>query len=173
MLFDTRDWISKVESDSLEMLKRTLMLVLVTVISLEVSGTAEAKFHSSSSSAVALLCVKLVDGAGMPPPSRSTAPDATGGGLTDCWYWKGELWRGVDVRAAKGSGVRAGCIGGGEKVDGVGDVIWDCVGFGPAEKRSVMAWFDAFCDCGTAIPDMPRTKQCQLMNVHRNNKQRT
>ena len=79
----------------------------------------------------------------------------------------------MDVRAAKGSGVRAGCVGGGEKVDGVGDVIWGCVVFGPAVKRSVMAWLDAFCDCGTAIPDMPKTKKCQLMNAGCDGKQLT
>lgn len=34
--------------------------------------------------------------------------------------------------------------------------------FGPAVKRSVMAWLVAFCwacDCGTAIPDMPKTSR--------------
>jgi hypothetical protein len=85
VLFDMRDWISKVVSVSLDMLKRTLTLVLVTVSSLEESGTEEAKFHSSSSLAALVLCARLVDGADIAPPSRSTAPDADGGGgLTDC-----------------------------------------------------------------------------------------
>lgn len=38
-------------------------------------------------------------------------------------------------------------------------MIGDCVGFGAAVKRSVIAWLDAFCDCGTAIPDMPKTSE--------------
>jgi len=92
------------------------MLVLVTDISLDVSGTDEAKSHSSSSFA-ALVCARLVVGADNPPPNRSTAPDAGCGGLMDCWYWKGDPCRGVEVRAAKGSGVLAGCTGGGENAD--------------------------------------------------------
>ena len=109
VLLDIRDWIRRVVSVSLEMLKRTLTVVLVTVNSFEESGTDEAKFHSSSSLAALVLCAKLVDGADIPPPNRSTAPDVGGDGLTDCWYWKGEACRGVEARAAKGSGVRAGC----------------------------------------------------------------
>lgn len=72
-------------SVSLEMLKSTLMLVLVTVISLLVSGTEEAKSHSSSSfAALWLLCARFDVGVEMAPPSRSTVADAADGGLTDC-----------------------------------------------------------------------------------------
>jgi hypothetical protein len=84
VLLDIRDWMRRVVSVSLEMLKRTLTLVLVTLSSLEESGTDEAKFHSSSSLDALVLCARLVDGADIPPPSRSIAPDAGGGGLTDC-----------------------------------------------------------------------------------------
>jgi hypothetical protein len=83
VLLEIRDWISNVVSVSREMLNRTLILVLVTVNSLEESGTDEAKFHSSSSLTALVLCARLVDGAEIPPPSKSTAPDARGG-LTDC-----------------------------------------------------------------------------------------
>jgi hypothetical protein len=72
-----------VVSVSLETLKRTFTVVLVIVNSLEESGTDEAKFHSSSSLTALVLCARLVDGAEIPPPSRSTAPDAGGGGLSD------------------------------------------------------------------------------------------
>jgi len=129
VLFDIRDWIKRVVSVSREMLKRTLTVVLVTVISCEVSGTDEAKSHSSSSFEASALCTKFVVGAEVPPPSRSTAPDAgagTGadaGGLIDCWYWNGEACRGVEASAAKGSGVREGCGGGVENVDCRGDFI--------------------------------------------------
>lgn len=162
VLLDIRDWISRTVSDSLETLKRMLILVFVTVNSLDVSGTEDAKSHSSSSlAALVVLCVRFVVGAEAPPPSKSTTPEAGAGGLTDCWYWKGEACRGVEARAANGSGVRAGCGGGVEKVDRGGDATGGWLGFGPAVKRLVMAWLDAFCgacDCGTAIPDMPRTE---------------
>jgi hypothetical protein len=47
--------------------------------------------------------------------------------------------------------------------DGGGDTIWGGVGVepGPEVKRSVIAWLDALCgacDCGTGIPDIPRTR---------------
>lgn len=64
------------------------------------------------------------------------------------------------MSAAKGSGVRGGCAGPGEKVaDGGGDE--SCCGDGverdPDANRSVIAWFEAFCCWGTAIPDSPST----------------
>lgn len=74
-------------SVSRETLNRTLMLVLVTVSSFDVSGTEEAKFHSSSSSAAGaalVLCAKFDDGAGAALPRRSNAADAGAGGLIDC-----------------------------------------------------------------------------------------
>ena len=125
MLLDIRDWISRTVSVSLEMLKRTWILVLLTVNSLDVSGTDEAKFHSSSSLAAFVSCAGFVAGVVIAPPSRSTTPEEAGaGGLTDCWYWKGEACREVEASAAKGSGVRAGCGGGVENVDGGGDATW-------------------------------------------------
>jgi hypothetical protein len=85
VLFDTRDLISSVVSDSLDTLNTTLMLLLVTVSSFELSGTAEVKFHSSSSfAALVLLCARLEDGVGAPTPRRSTAPEDCCGGLIDC-----------------------------------------------------------------------------------------
>lgn len=75
-------------SDSRETVKAMLMLVLLTVNSLLVSGTAEVKFHSSSSTAaLVLLCAKFDVGAGadaIAPPSKSTAPDPVDCGLIDC-----------------------------------------------------------------------------------------
>lgn len=105
--------IRRTVSDSLETLKTTLMTVLFTVISVDILGTADANVHSSSSLAAAvLLCAKLEVGAGIAPPRRSTDANAADGGLTDCWKFIGEPWRGVgEFRAAKGSGVRAGCNG--------------------------------------------------------------
>lgn len=111
VLFDTRELIKRTVSLSLDTLKRTFMLVLVTVSSLLVSGTEEAKVHSSSSStaaALVLLCAKFDVGASRAPPSRSTMPEAGGGGFTDCWYWKGDPVREVVAKAAKGSGDRMG-----------------------------------------------------------------
>ncbi len=85
------------------------MLVLVTVSSTLVSGTAEAKSHSSSSFAtLVLLCAKFEVGCGIAPSNRSTVADAGGVDFTDCWYWNGEPCRGVMERAANGSGERAG-----------------------------------------------------------------
>lgn len=84
VLLDIRDWIKRAVSVSLEILKSTLMLELRTVISLLVSGTEEAKFHSSSSFAALLLCARFDVGAEIAPPSRSTVAGAAGGGLTDC-----------------------------------------------------------------------------------------
>lgn len=84
VLLDIRDWINRDVSVSLEMLKRTLTLVFVTVTSFEVSGTEEAKFHSSSSLAALVLCAKFVVGAAISPPSKSIVPEAGAGGLTDC-----------------------------------------------------------------------------------------
>jgi hypothetical protein len=84
VLFDMRELIKRLASVSRETLKRTLMVVLVTVISLLVSGTDEAKVHSSSSVALVLLCAKLDVGGAMAPPNRSIVAGAAGGGLTDC-----------------------------------------------------------------------------------------
>lgn len=98
-------------SESRETLNTVLMLVFVTVISFVVSGTAEAKVHSSSSFAAAavLLCAKLDEGvgAGAAPPRRSTVPDPpVDCGLIDCWKFIGEAVRGAgELSAANGSGV--------------------------------------------------------------------
>jgi hypothetical protein len=107
VLFDIWFCIKSTVSDSLETLKSTLTIVLFTVISFEESGTAEANVHSSSSLAAAVvLCAKFDVGAGIAPPRRSTVPDATGGGFTDCWKFIGDPCRGDgEFRAAKGSGV--------------------------------------------------------------------
>jgi hypothetical protein len=87
VLLDIRELINRVVSVSRETLNNTLMVVLVTVISLLVSGTEEAKVHSSSSfAALVLLCAKLDVGAAMAPPSKSTVADADEGCLIDCWY---------------------------------------------------------------------------------------
>lgn len=67
-----------------------LMLVFVTVIWFVVSGTADAKVHSSSSFAIdVLLWAKLEDGAGV-PPRRSAVFGPVVCGLTDCWKCMGE-----------------------------------------------------------------------------------
>lgn len=72
-------------SDSRETLNTTLMRVLLTMISLKVSGTAEANVHSSSSLAAEVeLWARFEVGAGMAPPRRSTEPDAGGWDLMDC-----------------------------------------------------------------------------------------
>jgi len=82
------------ESDSRETLKAILMLVLLTVSSLVVSGTAEVKFHSSSSiAALVLLCARFDVGAvagAVVPPRRSTAADPVDCGLIDCWKCMGD-----------------------------------------------------------------------------------
>lgn len=111
-------------SVSRETLNSTLMVVFVTVISLLVSGTEEAKVHSSSSfAALVLLCARFELGAGTAPPNKSTVAEGAGGGLTDCWYWNGDPWRGVEVNAANGSGERAGGIEDCARADGGGDEI--------------------------------------------------
>lgn len=130
VLFEMRDLIRRVVSFSRETLKRTLILELVTVISLDVSGTEDANVHSSSSfAALVLLCARLDDGVDMAPPRRSTVFEAGAGAgagagaLTDCWYWNGEPCRGVEARPAKGSGERGGGADDCKKVDGVGVFI--------------------------------------------------
>jgi hypothetical protein len=99
-------------SDSRETLNAILMLVLLTVSSLVVSGTAEANVHSSSSRvALVLLWARFDLGAGVGAvadvsPRRSTTPDPVVGGLIDCWKFIGDACRGAgEVRAANGSGV--------------------------------------------------------------------
>ena len=95
-------------------------------------------------------------------------PDEDGGGLTDCWYWNGEPWRGVDDNAANGSGVRAGGAAGWEKFDGGGVDIWGGVEAGPAANRSLIALAEVLCcacDRGTAIPDIPRTDIDEQMRI--------
>lgn len=85
MLLDMRELIKRTVSFSRETLNNTLILLLVTVISLLVSGTEEAKVHSSSSlAALVLAWARVDDGAGTAPPSKSTVADAGGGCLTDC-----------------------------------------------------------------------------------------
>lgn len=87
MLLDIRELIKRLLSVSLDTLKSTLMLELVTVSSLLVSGTEEANVHSSSSSAaLVLLCAKFDEGVARAPPSKSTAADDddSAGGLMDC-----------------------------------------------------------------------------------------
>ena len=124
VLFDIRDWISRLVSVSRETLKTTLMLVLSTVVSLAVSGTDEAKVHSSSSfAALMLLCARFEGGAVISPPSKSTAAEPVVCALIDCWYWKGEPCRGVEVKAAKGSGERGGWAETFGLVDEGGDTI--------------------------------------------------
>lgn len=87
VLLDTRELMSRFVSVSRETLKSTLMLELTTVSSLDVSGTEDAKVHSSSSfAALVLLCARFDVGPEISPPRRSTAADAGPGGLTDCWY---------------------------------------------------------------------------------------
>lgn len=67
------------------MLKSTFTVVLVTVMSLLLSGTDEAKVHSSSSfAALVLPCARFDVGGGIAPPKRSMVPDAGGDALTDC-----------------------------------------------------------------------------------------
>jgi hypothetical protein len=166
-LFDTRDLIKRTVSASRETLNTTLMLLLVTVNSFELSGTADVKSHSSSSfTALVLLCARLEDGGGTPTPRRSTAPDNGCGGLIDCWNWNGEAWRGVDeANAANGSGVdRADGLGAGcEYGIGGGDDI--CAGspdFDAPPNRSLIddkedgIWVFG---CGTETPDKPRTEE--------------
>lgn len=129
VLFDIRELIKRTVSVSRETLKITLILLLVTVISLLVSGTDEANVHSSSSfAALVLLCVRFEVGAGTVSPNKSTAAEAGAGCLIDCWYWNGDPCRGVEVRAAKGSGVRDGWTGGCENAGGVGEEILGDVG---------------------------------------------
>lgn len=158
---DTRELMSRVVSFSRETLKSTLIVELTTVISFELSGTEDAKVHSSSSfAALVLLWARLELGPEMSPPRRSMVPAAGAGGLTDCWYWNGEPWRGVDVREAKGSGVREAGAGAGENVaDGGGEE--NCCGDDaerdPDANRSVIAWFEAFWCWGTGTPERPRT----------------
>jgi hypothetical protein len=85
VLLEIRELIKRVVSVSRETLKSTLMLVFVTVISLLVSGTEEAKSHSSSSfAALVLLCAKLEVGTGTAPPNKSTVAGGAAGCLTDC-----------------------------------------------------------------------------------------
>lgn len=85
VLLEIRELINSAVSVSRETLKSTLMPVLITVISLLVSGTEEANVHSSSSfAALVLLCAKLEEGTGTAPPSRSTVPEGAGGCLMDC-----------------------------------------------------------------------------------------
>jgi hypothetical protein len=121
VLFDIRELISSTESESLLTVKITLTLLFTTVISFELSGTADAKVHSSSSFvAVEVLCARLDEGAGEPTPSRSAEPACCG--FTDCWNWKGEACLGAgELRAAKGSGVeRAACARGAWEMAGGG-----------------------------------------------------
>jgi hypothetical protein len=109
VLLDMRELINRVVSVSRKTLNNTLIVVLVTVSSLLVSGTEEANVHSSSSFVtLVLLCARLDDGPGIAPPNRSTVAEADAGCLIDCWYWNGEPCRGVEVKAANGSGERAG-----------------------------------------------------------------
>jgi hypothetical protein len=160
VLLEIRELISSEVSVSRETLKSTLMLELITVISLLVSGTEEANVHSSSSFvALVLLCAKLEDGAGTAPPRRSTVAEGAGGCLMDCWYWNGEAWRGVEVRAAKGSGERAGGIEGCAKADGGGvDICCGVEVFVDANRSLICCAEVFFCWAwGTGIPDNPRT----------------
>ena len=55
VLLDTRELMSRVVSFSRETLKSTLIVELTTVISFELSGTEDAKVHSSSSFAALVL----------------------------------------------------------------------------------------------------------------------
>jgi hypothetical protein len=140
VLFDMRDWISNTVSDSLEILKTTVTLLFTTVISFEVSGTAEVNVHSSSSFAVLVeFCTRFDGGGGDPTPSRSTVPVDCG--LTDCWNWNGEAWRDVgDVSAAKGSGVERAAWRGRGKFE-VGGFIWEGrPGLLMPPKRSTLDW---------------------------------
>lgn len=85
VLFDIRELIKRTVSASRDTLNRTLMLPLVTVISVLVSGTLEAKVHSSSSfAALVLLFAKFDEDAGTAPPNKSTVVDAGAGCLIDC-----------------------------------------------------------------------------------------
>jgi hypothetical protein len=139
VLLEIRELISKVESVSRETLKSTLIVVFVTVISLLVSGTEEAKVHSSSSfAALVLLCARAELGAGTAPPNKSTVAEGADGGLTDCWYWNGDPWRGVEVNAAKGSGERAGGTEDCARAGGGGDEIWGGVGLCVDANRSLI-----------------------------------
>jgi hypothetical protein len=117
------------------------MLVLFTVISFVVSGTADANVHSSSSLAdTMLLCARLEDGTGDEPPRRSIDPEPVDCGLIDCWKCIGEACRGAgELRAANGSGVRAGWVEGCVKVDGAGVEACDAdPELGAVPNRSVI-----------------------------------
>jgi hypothetical protein len=70
-----------------------------------------------------LFCARFEEGAVISPPSRSTAAEPVVCALIDCWYWKGEPCRGVEVNAAKGSGERGGWAGTLDLVEGGGDTI--------------------------------------------------
>lgn len=90
VLLEMREWMRMVVSDSRFIVNIIFTLVFVTVISFDVSGTADVKVHSSSSLAGAgagvLLCATL-GGVDVPPtPKRSTLPDAVRefDGFIDC-----------------------------------------------------------------------------------------
>jgi hypothetical protein len=95
VLFDIRDRMRMVVSDSRDIVNRIFTLLLVTVISLDVSGTADVKVHSSSSTGAAAavsFCAKPDDAPELPTPRRSTDPDALLEvcGCIDCWNWNGD-----------------------------------------------------------------------------------
>jgi hypothetical protein len=89
VLLEILDRMRSTVSDSRDMVNTICTLVLVTVISFEVSGTADVNVHSSSSFAAeadVLLCTRFDDGAGLPTPRRSIPAEVLPVfcGLMDC-----------------------------------------------------------------------------------------
>jgi|SRR6266576_3212668 len=112
-----RDLIRMTSSDSRETLKVTFTLVLLTVMSLDWSGMAEANVHSSSSLEAVVLLIGYEGVDDCPRfeelPRLSSALEDGGGaaGLTDCWNWKGDACRGAGEESATNGSAneRNGC----------------------------------------------------------------